>query len=236
MAQDLGYLFFDNLTFKSPPIVNGRPIPDLQTGLNLSRLPAGTSVALLLGGQVFQQTKSTNGAPLDLEPHTYAWAGKVTDEGDYKHLMRLPSSTVASPIVVFIEDPIEDVWIIPSAVKTIWTLSRFTSFDLLGHYALYTPSARIAPFPEATEAQEIVQTIVNASPPSAGEVFVDAAIRGTTIETPDISADVGKALIFTYHPVRLFTVESSGRRLEESNVFEFELEMVEHVEERDWAS
>jgi len=198
---------------------------DVVVSMDVNFAPSGISLQTLSRGGIYQRVATDAEAPGSLSPLEFAVEIAVGLEEDYFRLKRQHSIADMEPVWFFPNYIIEDVWPIPVAAKTDWTLTRFTPYDLLT-YATYAPRAFIE---DADTGILTEQTIVNTSPPSATEVFVDATDATRAIETPDISASSGDRLVFRYAPMFRCTVPAISDSIPDVNGVDFLIDLLEHI-------
>ena len=114
-----GYLdWTGSRTLRSPPILAGYPLADAVASFECDEPPAGGSIEMLGGGQVYQRSPAHRWAPLALGAARYSLLLEAVAEEDHHRLLRLVSTARAEPVPVWLEDPREDVWTIPAQPKT----------------------------------------------------------------------------------------------------------------------
>ncbi len=196
-------------------------VASLEVGLERS----GISLLTLDRGGIYQRVATDAEKSGSLSPFFFGLEVSIGIEEDYYRLKRQHPIADMEPVHFFFDYVIEDVWPIPSAAKTDWTLTRFTPFDLVT-YATYAPRAFIE---DASDGSLTEQTVVNTSPPSATEVYVDDSTSTRAIETPDISAEAGNRLVFRYAPMFRCTIESISDSIPDVNGVDFLMELSEHI-------
>lgn len=226
-----GYLTWTSRVLREPPILAGYPLAEGLFTLATSEPTAGLGIDMLGGGAVYQRTPAHRFAPLDLAPEVFALNVQTTHEGDYFRLRRLRSLAQAEPVPCFLEDPREDMWIVPPDAQTEWTLSRSLPFGTVP-FAQYRPRAWLVDLPQQFDETEL--SVVTAGPPSEDQVVVDPTTDAEIIETADLSTHAGRALVLRYHPLRWVTVEAVSRSIETPNGLDFEITLREHVPARDY--
>lgn len=193
MSNGLGYLYWSSRVLGLGMYVGGRRI---KGGLvhpsraNYSRTPSGTIVPTLGNSDVTQLLLVAIDAPMSIQPISTRFSLSLSLEDDY-HIL-LESHSHGEPVDVWYDLIIADVWSIrhnPSG--TTWKTSRKLPYDL----PFVTPTIR----PPRAFIDGVEQTVVHASPPSSGQVYVPDIGGYTTIETPNISG--GRYLTLRYHPI-----------------------------------
>lgn len=222
-----GYLGWDVRFLRSKPWVAGAFLTDGIASLSSNGPGAGFAIELLAGNHVGQVAARPDGAPLSLHGEPVELTVQQGNEDDYFRIRRLRALCGLAPVEVFLEDPIEDVWVIPEAAKTTWTLSRSFPYGSVGSYATRPPQAWVVDNP--TGANPDALTPVTSGPPAADEFVVDDTANGTSIETDDLSAEVGRLLVLRYHPMRLYVLAGLSREVPEPNGLDYTLSLTEVV-------
>ena len=219
-----GYLGWTQRALKDF-VVGKVAFSDVVVSLDVNFSQSGISLQTLDRGAIYQRVASDAEKPGSLSPLEFSVKVNVALEEHYYRLKRQHAVADLEPIWFFPNYVIEDVWPIPSAAKTDWTLTRFTPYGELT-YATYAPRAFIEAASDGTMTE---QTVVNSSPPSATEVYVDDTTSGRAIETPDISASAGDRLVFRYAPMFRCVVAAMSDSVPEPNGVDFVLDLMEHI-------
>lgn len=226
------YFDWNHVLLRVPPIIDGWQMSDCFVSFDAQKPRAGTAIEMLEGGSVYQRTPRQANAPLDLEPETYSFSVQAGIEEDYFHVRRLFGTAHYQPVQVFLEDPIEDVWVIPSYSRSLWVLSRFLPFGTVA-YAGYAPQAWIADNPRSGSAQEEL-TVINTGTAVANEIYVSDFENASTVQTGDLSAHAGRLLILRYHPLRELVLDEFTRAIGEPGKLEWKMSMTERIPNRDY--
>lgn len=217
-----GYLYWDTRILRLGMYVNGYRIrgglvhPD---SANYSRNPPGTLLSTMGHSDILQTRWLGADVPVNLEPIRASFSIIAASELEYHAFME--SSTGLS-VDVWPDLLIADRWHIPSANpgQTEWKTSRRLPYDL----PFVTPSLR----PSTAYIDDVAQTVVASSPPSAGEVYVPTTGGFATIETP--AGISGTWLTLRYHPVLSARVTTA---LNHQDVNDLRLQVeIEEVRER----
>ena len=233
MTTAAGYIGWTRRTLTAAPIIGGRQISGQNFTVDFSSPPAGIGIGLLSGATVHQWTANPVAAPMSLAPTemTVEISG-VKGEDDYHHLVAMDSRSQLDPVQVFLELSIEDIWLIRGAA-TEWTLSRAFPFATTGDYSNYAPTCKIVNHPnDGADASPVTLTVINSGTPTSSQVKVVNNTDGTTIETGDLSAHVGRSLVLRYHPLRFFRLGGIRAAINEMNVLALTIPMVEHIPQR----
>lgn len=196
----------------------------------------GGALPLLAGGEFWQGSMRTAYAPRQLGGAEISIEVQATEEYQTTLLHHLPTLLAAGPVSFWMSWPVTDGWLIPSAAKTTWTLSRTLPFAWGLPIADYEPRVTVIDRSDL-RAAGVVATLTRSatSPPSAGEYYVDPAANGTTLETANLTAHAGLELLALYWPVRLIDRAPAEWSVRQHNDMEISLDLVEMVEARTYA-
>ena len=222
------------------------PMIERETGSQLLAVPlawtpppAGTSVPLFFGGAVSQRSPKETHAPEPLGPAQLVVEMVAVSEEETLLISRLPGLLNLGPVRIWYPMPHHDEFVIPSAAKTTWTLSRETGgawglseTDLPTVVEIWDPA-------DLRDSSKTTLTRSASSPPAGGEFYIDVAANATEIETLDLSASAAKLLMVRYYPVRQWGV-SPGAPMSipsRSDVggLRISLALLEHVPDRTYA-
>ena len=223
-----GFLRWHQSTLRTPPIVAGEPLDDGVYRLAADEPSAGTAVPLLAGGHVYQRLPAHRYAPLDLDAETFELTIQVAGEESYHRLRRLRALAQHQPVPIWLDDPREDVWLVPPEPRRRWTLSRWLPYPTVP-LATHPPRVWLRDDASGFDAEEL--TITTPGPPTDGTVGVDP-LDPEAITTADLTAHAGRLLVLRYHPLRRCVVDSVTRAVETPNGLEFTVILREHVPAR----
>ncbi len=224
------------------PFYWGSPIARLPLNLNLyesalgpqmvfSQPAAGVQIPILGGGAVHQISPPSIHAPLTLTPQTLSLEFIAVEQEDYFQVRRLTSMAHRTALWMVIEDPLEEMWVVPSTDKRLWTFARSTALHVVG---AVDHLVRVVVLDAGDSGSETVLSAGGASP-GVGEYYLDLTSEQTELKTNDLSASAGDWLICRAYFWTQWTVLSVTRSIQTPNGLVFSAELAEFIERRDWS-
>lgn len=208
----------------------GRPLSQCMISVQSSGPASGIAIEMLAGGSVYQRSPAHRRAPLSLEPEDLTLEFQADSEDSWHAWRAAKALSHAQPVEFFFGWPIEDTWSILDGA-TSWQLSRTLPFGLVSP-ATFAPRAFLCDVQGPAEEE---MTLVTSGTPGAGELKFDPAANSISVETADLSAEVGRLLVFRYYPLRLVRVESLEQDYSRENDLVYTAELAEVVPERDYS-
>jgi len=208
----------------------GRELTACPISVQASGEGAGISIPMMSGGSVAQRTPALRRAPLSLAAENFALEFQADSEMSWHAWQDAHQVAQIAPIELWFLWPKTDQWVILDDA-TIWTLSRTLPYGLISA-ATYPPRAFLRDLQGGAE-EELV--LVTAGTPGAGELKYDPSANSITVETGDLSAEVGRVLAFRYYPLRLVNFDSAPEQdFSSPNALNYSVELIEHVPEREY--
>jgi hypothetical protein len=205
----------------------GQELLQCPASIGFDHPSSGIGIEMLQGGVVYQRTPAHLAAPLSLEAVSCSIDFQGDSEESYYAWRRALSIAEVAPVTFWIAWPHEDVWLVRDA-STTWTLSRSLAFDLVSPVT-YAPRAFLRDL-QGSAMTEL--TLITSGTPGAGELKFNASAASFTVETADLSAEIGRALVFRYHPLRLVRIESLSEAMGEPNDLQYTVDLAEIVPAR----
>jgi len=223
----LGPFGWNGRILGGPRFLMRQELAQCPASVSFDRPPAGIGIEMLAGGVVFQRTPAQLAAPLDLEAPTSTIEFQGDSEESWYAWRRALAVAQVVPVEFWIAWPHEDAWLIRND-STTWTLSRALPFGLVSA-AAYAPRAFLRDLqgPGATEL-----TLITSGTPGSGELKYDPASNAITVETSDLSAEVGRLLLLRYHPLRFVRLEGLSEAMGEPNDLTYSVDLAEVVPAR----
>lgn len=188
-----GYLSWDTRILGLGFYIDGRRIKGgfLHPPASYSTAPSGISLPTLGHSDVVQHRWFGEDVPVNLAPETISFDMVLSSQADAETISDAHGR--GTPVEIYTDIARADHWYIPVAAvgQILWKTSRKLPYALSFVNAVNRPP-RV--FIDGAE-----QTVVSASPPSSGEVYVPIVGGYSSIETP--SGIVGTWLTLRYHPV-----------------------------------
>lgn len=206
----------------------GRELTSCPIAVQASGGASGIGIEMMAGGMVYQRTPAHIRAPLSLEGETFSLEFQADSEMSWHAWQAAYQVAQVAPVEFWHRWAREDAWVIRDAATT-WTLSRTLPYGLISA-AAYPPRAFLRDLQGGAEEE---LTLITAGTPGAGELKYNPSANSITVETGDLSAEVGRVLAFRYYPLRLVRFDSAPEQdFSGPNELNYSVELIEHVPER----
>lgn len=225
-----GPLFWESPFFTGPRVLMGQALGECFGSYSEESPGSGMVIDLLAGGSVYQRSPAHRRAPLSLLPAEIELSFKADLEDSFHAFERARAVGEYEPVTLWFARPMEDHWLV-SGAETTYTLSRELGFGAVAT-GRFLPRAWLRDRQGATATE---QTIITTGTPAAGEVKIDPAANSIVIETPDLSAEVGRLLVLRYYPIRLVRVTDLSLDSDAPNDMEYTVSLREVILPRSYA-